>query len=488
MTESIVDLGIDGLTDIEVIGAGGSAIVYRADRELVDPDSLDSSTNGGPISSDSANGSDSTNGSGSANGRMAHLEPIRFETVAVKVLRLSWDPMALRRFEREQMVMSRLSQMPGFVSILETGETSDGSPYIMMPYYSGGSLQDRIRNDGPMAWPRAVRLIEEVAETLVEAHQRDVYHRDIKPANIMLSETGQAHVGDFGISLIGDEPLGRNTVAAFTPAYSPPESFSDGLRPVASTDVYGMGATLWALLAGHAPFKEKDENVTTATIFGRVASQQIGDLRPRVPSPICHFIERTMAKLPGDRPDSMVAFLRQLREAREDSYRGLERARLAHRPLEIPDKPPRLATIPVVDTEGSTLVGPLATNTIGDSRGPDLVILGTGVGRVAPPSHDDAPPAPPHQPTAQWDSSTRSESPPGPAYETAYGQGPGYDPVRPPVSALSATLTALVAAIITSALVLAGWFVFSQLTADEESTPSTSVTTVEYVDGAPRQS
>ncbi len=473
MTDSTVDLGIDGLTNIQVIGAGGSAVVYKADREREDEERADED---GPA------GSDTTNDPVS--------ELADPDTVAVKVLRLSWDPSALRRFEREQRVMSRLSRMSGFVSILETGETSDGSPYIMMPYYAGGSLQDRIRNDGPMAWPRAVRLIEQVAQTLVEAHRRDVYHRDIKPANILLSESGQAHVADFGISLIADETLGRSTVAAFTPAYSPPESFSDGLRPVASTDVYGLAATLWALLAGHAPFKEKDENVTTATIFGRVATQQIGDLRPRVPSPICHFIERSVAKMPGDRPVSMAAFLHQLREAREDSYRGLERDRFAHKPLDLPEETPELAKVPVVDTEGPTLAaGPLATNTIGDSRGPDLVILGAGVGRSAPVdgSVEEVRPAiarvPRPQGSAGFDQSYPGQpspasgylqaehsqysdypdgfgsAPPTPTYNQGYPGGPE-DP--PPASAVSMVITALVAALVTSAVVLMVWFVGSR--------------------------
>lgn len=443
MTDTAVDLGIDGLTNIEVIGAGGSAIVYRADRVRDDVDAQGSTT---------------------YEGLSVDTELTDSATVAVKVLRLSWDPSALRRFEREQRVMSRLSRMSGFVSILETGETSDGSPYIMMPYYAGGSLQDRIRNDGPMSWPRAVRLIEQVALTLVEAHRRDVYHRDIKPANILLSESGQAHVADFGISLIADENLGRSTVAAFTPAYSPPESFSDGLRPVASTDVYGLAATLWALLAGHAPFKEKDENVTTATIFGRVATQQIGDLRPQVPSPICYFIERSVAKLPADRPASMAAFLHQLREAREDSYRGLERPRYDHQPLDLPDEPPALAQVPVVDSEGPTLAGPLATNTIGDSRGPDLVILGAGVGQAGQtyPAVDDV--VAPRVATYAASAPAPVPTTPPPAPETGYrGHYDSGFEASQPTTAVSAVLTALVAALVTSAVVLAIWFVGSRL-------------------------
>ncbi len=254
--------------------------------------------------------------------------------MAIKVLRSSWDSAARRRFEREQRVMDRLSDTAGFVPILETGETDDGSPYIVMPYYEGGSLQQRIARNGPIGWPRAVRLVEQVAQTLVEAHQLDVFHRDIKPANILLSEAGRPHVADFGISLIADDAASRAaSTAAFTPAYSPPESFTEGLLPVATTDIYGLAATLWAILAGHAPFKDPGERPAPVTVFGRVAMHQVGDLRDRVPSPICQFIERSMAKRPDSRPEAMTDFLNELRAAREDAYRGVEAERLEADPL-----------------------------------------------------------------------------------------------------------------------------------------------------------
>ena len=297
MVSSSIDLGLRGLHNVEVIGSGGSAIVYKAVRQVP--------------------------------GRFA-ME----ETVAVKVLRSSWDTAARRRFEREQRVMDRLSETAGFVPILETGETDDGSPYIVMPYYDGGSLQQRLARSGPLDWPRAVRLIEQVAQTLVEAHELDVFHRDIKPANILLSESGQPHVADFGISLIANDAASRAaSTAAFTPAYSPPESFTDGLLPVAATDVYGLAATLWAVLAGHAPFKDPGERPAPVTVFGRVAMQQVGDLRDRVPSPICQFIERSMAKHPERRPLTMADFLSGLQAAREDAYRGVEAERLEPDPL-----------------------------------------------------------------------------------------------------------------------------------------------------------
>ncbi len=103
--------------------------------------------------------------------------------------------------------------------------------------------------------------------------------------------------------------------------------------PVATTDIYGLAATLWATLAGHAPFKDPGEQPTPVTVFSRVAVQQVGDLRSHVPSPICRFIEEAMAKLPDDRPATMEEFLADLQAAREDAYRGVEAERLDVTPL-----------------------------------------------------------------------------------------------------------------------------------------------------------
>ncbi len=292
MGETTIDLGIQGLDQVKVIGSGGSAVVYRALRNDVDEG-----------------------------------EP---SEVAIKVLKSSWDPNAIRRFEREQRAMRTLAGSPGFVPILETGTTSNGASYFMMPFYEGGSLHEKISRHGPIDWPRAFRLIEQVATTVDIAHQNDVLHRDLKPGNILLSATGDAHVTDFGISLISSESADGfpTTSTAFTPAYSPPESFTNAEKPSAASDVYGLAATLWALLAGHAPFKAPGEQAAPATVFGRVAMQQVGDLRDRVPSPICRFIEESMAKEPGDRPQSVTEFLDRLRQAREDSYRGVYAPRL----------------------------------------------------------------------------------------------------------------------------------------------------------------
>ncbi len=268
---SEIDLGIEGLAEIETIGRGGSAAVYRARQIALD------------------------------------------RVVAVKVLMSAWDVDVRRRFDRECRSMGKLSDDIGVVPIYESGETSTGAPYIVMPYYPAGSLQDEMNRNGAFDWREASSHIKAVAETIAAANESGVVHRDIKPANLLLGNDGKPRVSDFGIARqIADDQLANHaSTPLFTPAYSAPESFSSNTA-VPTIDVYGLGSTFWALLAGHAPFKSKGEQVDMITVFSRVANDPVGDLREVAPDSICSLVERTMAKTPAERPRDAYEFLEEL--------------------------------------------------------------------------------------------------------------------------------------------------------------------------------
>ncbi len=271
---SEIDLGIAGLADIETIGRGGSAAVYRARQIALD------------------------------------------RVVAVKVLMSAWDVDVRRRFDRECRSMGKLSDDLGVVPIYESGETSTGAPYIVMPYYPAGSLQDEMNRNGAFRWREASEHIQAVAETIAAANESGVIHRDIKPANLLVGNDGKPRVSDFGIARhIADEQLANHaSTPLFTPAYSAPESFSENTA-TPTIDVYGLGSTFWALLSGHAPFKSKGEKVDMITVFSRVANDPVGDLRHLVPDSICTLIERAMAKTPAERPQDADEFLAELKIA-----------------------------------------------------------------------------------------------------------------------------------------------------------------------------
>ena len=122
-------------------------------------------------------------------------------TVAVKVLGEHYaDDEAVRgRFTREARAAARLSNAPNTVTIFDVGE-HEGRPYIVMEYFSGGSLADRLAQEGAQPPARALAWLAQTAAALDAAHASGVVHRDVKPANLMLDEEGRVHVGDFGVA------------------------------------------------------------------------------------------------------------------------------------------------------------------------------------------------------------------------------------------------------------------------------------------------
>ncbi len=197
--------------------------------------------------------------------------------------------------------MGRLSNHEGIVPVYSSGVTGYGEPFLVMPYYPNGSLQDQV-DMGPLDWQSAVGYIDVVAETMAAAHEAGVVHLDIKPANILLTNTGAPRIADFGIAKVSSSAAAsaRTTGTAFTPAYSAPETFLDGKASPAA-DVYGLGASLWAMLVGHPPFLGPGDDGNLMAVIGRVVNNPLGDVRHLAPEPICRVISKAMAKDPVDR-------------------------------------------------------------------------------------------------------------------------------------------------------------------------------------------
>ena len=191
--------------------------------------------------------------------------------------------------------------MKGSFPSTARGVTGYGEPFLVMPYYPNGSLQDQV-DMGPLDWQSAVGYIDVAAETMAAAHEAGVVHLDIKPANILLTNTGAPRIADFGIAKLSSSPAAsaRTTGTAFTPAYSAPETFLDGKASPAA-DVYGLGASLWAMLVGHPPFLGPGDDANLMAVIGRVVNNPLGDVRHLAPEPICRVISKAMAKNPADR-------------------------------------------------------------------------------------------------------------------------------------------------------------------------------------------
>lgn len=189
------------------------------------------------------------------------LDPRLKRTVAVKVMRRD-DPQSVARFLREARAQAAVAH-PGVCPIFEADEVS-GTPYIVMQRLHGRPLQEAAAS---LSLEHKLRVVSEVADAVEAAHRTGLIHRDIKPSNILVDSTDEGvhtpTVLDFGLArpAIG-AALTADGAALGTPAYMAPEQVrgdSDALGP--HTDVYGLGATLYHILAGRAPFPADSSSV-----------------------------------------------------------------------------------------------------------------------------------------------------------------------------------------------------------------------------------
>ena len=216
--------------------------------------------------------------------------------VAVKVLNAELDEENRERFLREQRAMGRLTGHPNIVGVLQVGETESGFPYLVMQYHRQGSLDDA---DPPARSPSTGRGRATRGEDGRRARDRaslGILHRDVKPANILLTDYGEPALGDFGIAHIDRRIRDCHRHRSPVRRRSPPPKSSRVIRPSRSSDVYGLGATLFAALTGHAAFERRSGEQLVAQ-FLRIASESAPDLRESgIPDDISAAVERAMAR------------------------------------------------------------------------------------------------------------------------------------------------------------------------------------------------
>jgi serine/threonine-protein kinase PknK len=231
-------------------------------------------------------------------------EPAFGRRVAVKILsdRIG-DDEARRGFERECQAMGALSGHPHIVAVHRGGATDRGEPYIVMDFMAGGSLADRMARTGPLPWFEVLDIGVLLAGALETAHRAGILHLDVKPANVLVSRFAEPALGDFGISRLPGLTVTMDGQVRATATYSAPERLAGGEASV-GTDLYALGATLFALLTGAPAFAGEPGEDVMATV-ARVLREPVPDLRPRrVPGPLVDVVERLMAKDPAERPAS----------------------------------------------------------------------------------------------------------------------------------------------------------------------------------------
>lgn len=222
--------------------------------------------------------------------------------VAVKVLTATSEQ-DRERFEREHRAMRRLHGHPNIVPVLQAGETVGGHPFLVMPYYASGSLQQQIGTLGRVPREQALDIAAKIADALAYAHNMGIVHRDVKPANILIAESGEPSLTDFGIARIVGAFQSTSGSFSGSPAFTAPEVVS-GAGPTEVSDVYGLGATLFCAVTGHAAF-ERREGEQLVTQFLRIAADPLPDPRLHgVDGDLAILIEGAMATQPSSRPSA----------------------------------------------------------------------------------------------------------------------------------------------------------------------------------------
>jgi protein kinase-like protein len=267
---------VAGYTDLERVGQGGFSVVYRARQE--------------------------------------HLQ----RAVALKVLLVDVaDERELRRFRRECQLAGRLTGHPNIVTVLDTGTTGSGHPYVAMEYCAEGSLADRLARTGPLPVEEVLRTGVKIAGALAAAHGAGILHRDVKPQNILVSGYGEPALADFGIAMLAGAIDVSARSDALTPYHVAPEIL-EGRPPSVASDVYSLGSTLHQLLTGRPAYR-RDDGAGIAPLVLRILNEEPPDIaRPDVPLAVAAAVREAMARSPERRFPSALAFADRLRELQRD--------------------------------------------------------------------------------------------------------------------------------------------------------------------------
>jgi eukaryotic-like serine/threonine-protein kinase len=282
---------IPGYEVLGVLGKGGMGVVYKA-RQL-------------------------------SPNRIVALKVIRADRL--EALSPEQRQKAVDRFRNEAQAAAQLEH-DHIVGVYEVGEAG-ARPFYSMRYVEGASLHDLLKG-GPMEGGRAARYIEQVARAVHEAHRHGILHRDLKPHNVLVEAKGdRALVTDFGLAKLaqGGQGMTHTGEVMGTPAYMPPEQAVSSARVTVASDVYGLGATLYALLTGPPPFQADTPLKTLREVMEKepVAPRA---LDPGVDRDLETVCLKCLQKQPGKRYASAEALA-------DDMRRFLEGRPIAARPV-----------------------------------------------------------------------------------------------------------------------------------------------------------
>jgi serine/threonine protein kinase len=233
------------------------------------------------------------------------------EVVAVKMLSIGFadDENFRNRFSLEIETLKQLHH-DNIVEIFGFGE-QDGTLFYSMELVDGPSLYETLKSEGPVAWRDVVRMTIEICHALKHAHDRGVIHRDLKPSNLIVSQSGSVKLVDFGIArLFGSTQLTADHAIVGTADYMSPEQ-AEGQRPTVRSDLYSLGAVMYALLSGNPPFSSP----SIAQVIHRLRHDpppSLIDAKLDVPPELNQIVGQLLSKSPDDRVPTPLAVIHRL--------------------------------------------------------------------------------------------------------------------------------------------------------------------------------
>ncbi len=238
-------------------------------------------------------------------------EPGLKRLVAIKVLasKLTKDPRALARFEREAQAAASLTH-PNIVAVHAVDRLSNGAPYIIMQYVKGRTLADRLESEEAIPVDEGRRALSDIAAALSAAHHKGIVHRDVRPANVLFEEeTGRYLLADFGIAGVlstgeqeeGDK-LTKTGEMVGDPMWMSPEQLM--AQPITElSDIYGLGLLGYATLAKRSPYDaERRQDLIRAHVRDR--PRRVSTLRDGIDRKLDDLLFRCLAKEPEHRPNA----------------------------------------------------------------------------------------------------------------------------------------------------------------------------------------
>ncbi len=252
-----------------------------------------------------------------------HLR-LKGKQVAIKVLlnSASLNPELYARFQREAEIASQLGH-PNIVEVIDFDTLPDGTPFLVMEYLRGESLEQRLER-GPLPLAETLGLTRQVGSALQAAHRAGIIHRDLKPANVFLVPTDSGGVVgervkllDFGISKMVDSQTlqTQDSVLIGTPQYMAPEqALGKNSEIDARTDLFALGCIVYEMLAGRPPFAAEPGLSIVQVIFRIVHMQPepLGSLCLEAPESVLSAVNRALSKTPDDRFVDVAAFVAAL--------------------------------------------------------------------------------------------------------------------------------------------------------------------------------